>query len=150
MSICMCCLAGLVSIIDRSKGIQIAAVFFTFAFNFFFPIALLAVAFLYTVEIVPLEIRAQSTGIAVSGNWLMNFMVAEVTPTGYVLQSLLPEMIYDFYFSNNTNNSSLVLPQLDTGTTSSMHAPTLPLQLPSISSFRKLKVFLSKTLTICS
>jgi hypothetical protein len=85
MSICMCCLAGLVSIIDRSKGIQIAAVFFTFAFNFFFPIALLAVAYLYTVEIVPLEIRAQATGVAVSGNWLMNFMVAEVTPTGYAL-----------------------------------------------------------------
>ena len=82
MSVCMAFLAGLASAIDRSKSIQIAAVFFTFAFNFFFPIGLLSVAFLYTVEIVPLEIRAQSTGIAVSGNWLMNFLVAEVTPTG--------------------------------------------------------------------
>lgn len=85
MSICMAFLAGLVSVIDRNEGYQIGAVFFTFLFNFFFPIALLAVAFLYTVEIVPLEIRAQSTGVAVSGNWLMNFLVAEVTPTGYAL-----------------------------------------------------------------
>lgn len=81
MSASMAILAGAVSVVDRRPA-QIAGVVFTFIFNIWFPIGLFSIGYVYAAEILPLEVRAQGMGIAVSANWLMNFLVAEVTPIG--------------------------------------------------------------------
>jgi hypothetical protein len=41
------------------------------------------IPFMYSAEIAPLRIRAQTTAISSGMNWLMNFLVAEVTPVAF-------------------------------------------------------------------
>jgi MFS family permease len=60
----------------------IVAVVFLFVFNTFFAIGWLGMTWLYPSEIVPLRIRAPSSAMSTSANWIFNFMVVSQTFTG--------------------------------------------------------------------
>lgn len=53
---------------------------FFFVFTTFFVIGWQGMAWLYSVEIVPLRIRGPATAVSTAANWLMNFWVVLVTP----------------------------------------------------------------------
>jgi hypothetical protein len=72
MSISMAVLAGTVSISDSSFAAGIVAAVFLFVFNTFFAIGWLGMTWLYPSEIVPLRIRAQSSALSTSSNWIFN------------------------------------------------------------------------------
>lgn len=60
-----------------------ASLFFDFATLTFFPIGLFLLPLMYSAEIAPLRIRARITAMSSASNWLFNFLLAEVTPTGF-------------------------------------------------------------------
>ncbi len=82
MSISMAILAGTTSQPNNHHAL-IGAVVFLFLFNFIFPIGFLGMTFLYATEVAPLHLRAAISGIATGSVWLFNFLVAEITPTGF-------------------------------------------------------------------
>lgn len=57
-----------------NRGENIAATVFYFVFNTFFAIGWQGMAWLYTVEIVPLRIRGPANALSTSANWIVNFM----------------------------------------------------------------------------
>ncbi|SMY19035.1 unnamed protein product [Zymoseptoria tritici ST99CH_1A5] len=61
----------------------IVAVVFLFVFNTFFAIGWLGMTWLYPSEIVPLRIRAPSSALSTSANWIFNFMVVMITPVAF-------------------------------------------------------------------
>jgi MFS family permease len=83
MAISQACLAGLNSIVSTNKSAASACVFFYFFSFIFFPIGLFLVPFMYAAEIAPLQTRGKVTAISASANWIFNFIIAEVTPTGF-------------------------------------------------------------------
>ncbi|PCG99853.1 Major facilitator superfamily domain, general substrate transporter [Penicillium occitanis (nom. inval.)] len=83
MAISQACLAGLTSVISTNKSAASASLLFYFLAFTFFPIGLFLVPFMYAAEISPLNTRGQVTAMSASANWLFNFLIAEVTPTGF-------------------------------------------------------------------
>lgn len=65
-----------------SQSYNIVAVVFFFVFWAAFGMGLLPVPWIYPTEINALEMRTVGAAIAVCTNWLLNYMVAEVTPIG--------------------------------------------------------------------
>jgi MFS family permease len=66
----------------HSQAYGIVAVVFFFVFWAAFGMGLLPVPWLYPTEINALEKRTMAAAVAVCTNWLLNYMVAEVTPLG--------------------------------------------------------------------
>ena len=60
----------------------IVAVSFFFAFFACFAMGCLGVPWLYPTEINALAFRAQGASLAMATNWIMNYMVAQITPPG--------------------------------------------------------------------
>jgi MFS family permease len=71
------------SVISTNKSAASASLLFYFLAFVFFPIGLFLVPFMYATEISPLNTRGQVTATSASANWLFNFLIAEVTPTGF-------------------------------------------------------------------
>lgn len=67
-----------------SNAYNFGAVAVTFFFVFFasFGMGVLGVPWLYPTEINALEMRTKGAALAMSCNWIMNYMVAEITPPG--------------------------------------------------------------------
>ncbi|QKX63130.1 uncharacterized protein TRUGW13939_10298, partial [Talaromyces rugulosus] len=81
-SLCMACLTGTTSQPANSAALK-AAVFFVYAFKFFFTIGWLGIPFLYATEIAPDGLRASVSGIATATGWLFNFLIVEVSPIAF-------------------------------------------------------------------
>lgn len=85
------------------------AVVFLFIFNSFFAIGWLGMTWLYPSEIVPLRIRAPSSALSTSANWIFNFMVVMITPVAFatigyqtyiifaVINAFIVPSVYFFY-----------------------------------------------------
>ncbi|CZT21156.1 probable transporter (major facilitator superfamily) [Ramularia collo-cygni] len=85
------------------------AVVFLFIFNTFFAVGWLGMTWLYPSEIVPLRIRAPSSALSTSANWIFNFMVVMVTPVAFatigyqtyiifaVINAFIVPCVYFFY-----------------------------------------------------
>jgi hypothetical protein len=71
MAASMAILAGTTSQVGNSH-LGIAAAVFLFVFNTFFAIGWLGMTWLYPSEIVPLRIRAPSSALSTSANWIFN------------------------------------------------------------------------------
>lgn len=67
---------------SSSQTYNIVAVVFFFVFVSAFGMGLLPVPWIYPTEINALESRTVGTAVAVCTNWLINYMIAEVTPIG--------------------------------------------------------------------
>lgn len=69
---------------DPGNSYNYGAVAVTFFFVFFasFGMGVLGVPWLYPTEINALEMRTKGASLAMATNWIMNYMVAEVTPSG--------------------------------------------------------------------
>ncbi|GIZ42309.1 hypothetical protein CKM354_000558400 [Cercospora kikuchii] len=107
MSLSMVVLAAATSVGGSGPGV-VAAVFL-FVFNTFFAIGWLGMTWLYPSEIVPLRIRAPSSALSTSANWIFNFMVVMVTPVAFdtigyktyiifaVINAFIVPCVYFFY-----------------------------------------------------
>lgn len=82
MAIANAGLAALQSHKDNATAAGCSLIFYFLALAAF-PIGLFLIPFMYSAEIAPLRIRAQTTAISSGMNWLMNFLVAEVTPVAF-------------------------------------------------------------------
>jgi len=82
MAIANAGLAGLQSHKDNSTAAGCSLIFYFLALAAF-PIGLFLIPFMYSAEIAPLRVRAQTTAISSGMNWLFNFLVAEVTPVAF-------------------------------------------------------------------
>ncbi|KAH8901524.1 MFS transporter [Thozetella sp. PMI_491] len=60
----------------------VVAVSFFFAFFACFAMGVLGVPWLYPTEINALAFRSQGSSLAMATNWIMNYMVAQITPPG--------------------------------------------------------------------
>jgi MFS family permease len=100
MSLSMVVLAIVTSFTRPDGSVEtqpgIVAVVFLFVFNTFFAIGWLGMTWLYPSEIVPLRIRAPSSALSTSANWIFNFMVVSVSP--HVVQSTLRSSALILYF----------------------------------------------------
>ncbi|KAG0652492.1 Sugar transporter STL1 [Hyphodiscus hymeniophilus] len=69
---------------DPGNSYNYGAVAVTFFFVFFasFGMGVLGVPWLYPTEINALEMRTKGASLAMATNWIMNYMVAEITPSG--------------------------------------------------------------------
>lgn len=78
---------------ETGKGdpykLGIVAVSFFFVFFASFAMGALGVPWLYPTEVNALAFRAKGASLAMSTNWICNFMVAEVTPPVSVIISLV-------------------------------------------------------------
>ncbi|KAG4035133.1 hypothetical protein MFRU_002g04780 [Monilinia fructicola] len=98
---------------------QYGAVAVSFFFVFFasFGMGILGVPWLYPTEINALEMRTKGASLAMATNWIMNYMVAEVTPSGIanlgwkfwiiwavICASFIP---FTYFFYPETANRSL-------------------------------------------
>lgn len=82
MGTCMIVIAICVANIEKS-GTAYTAAAFIFIYNFFFPIGLLGVNFLYCAEISPLHLRAPITAISTGTQYAFQFMIGLVTPIAF-------------------------------------------------------------------
>ncbi|KAJ9193238.1 hypothetical protein DTO164E3_6844 [Paecilomyces variotii] len=85
---CMCwvIIAICLAISDSGQGdpykLGIVAVSFFFVFFASFGMGVLGVPWLYPTEINALEMRTKGSSLASAANWIMNYMVVQVTPPG--------------------------------------------------------------------
>ncbi|KIY03098.1 uncharacterized protein Z520_01565 [Fonsecaea multimorphosa CBS 102226] len=91
------------------QGPGIVAAMFLFIFNTFFAVGWLGMTWLYPSEIVPLKIRAPSSALSTSANWIFNFMVVMITPVSFssikwktylvfaVINAAMVPVVYFFY-----------------------------------------------------
>jgi sugar porter (SP) family MFS transporter len=103
MGCCMTVLAGTVSAPNDRASIIVAGIAI-FLFSLFFPTGFLGLTFLYAAEISPLSARVPITAISTGSAWLWNFVVAEITPTGFAT------IKYRYYIVYATINFFLILP----------------------------------------
>ena len=82
MGMCMAVIAGTSSQSGSQASVAVAGAFI-FLFSLFFPVGFLGLTFLYASEIAPLSVRVPITSISTGSAWLFNFVVAEITPTGF-------------------------------------------------------------------
>ncbi|KAJ5483089.1 hypothetical protein N7539_006535 [Penicillium diatomitis] len=82
----MCCAMAVMSgtsSVPGNHAASIVAVVALYAFNLFYPFGFLGLPFLYSSEIAPPHLRARISGLSNCMTWLFNFVVVEVTPTGF-------------------------------------------------------------------
>lgn len=104
---------------NPAHSYQYGAVAVSFFFVFFasFGMGILGVPWLYPTEINALEMRTKGASLAMATNWIMNYMVAEVTPSGIanlgwkfwiiwavICASFIP---FTYFFYPETANRSL-------------------------------------------
>ncbi|KAF2722994.1 hypothetical protein K431DRAFT_244120 [Polychaeton citri CBS 116435] len=65
----------------HTGGALIAGSVFLFVFGVFFAIGWQGMAWLYQVEIVPLRIRGPANALSTAANWLVNYVVVQITPS---------------------------------------------------------------------
>lgn len=80
MCICMAIVAATGG--STNHSISTVAVAFIFIYDFFFPIGMLGLTFLYATEVAPLRFRVPITATANATQWLCQFVVAQITPPG--------------------------------------------------------------------
>ncbi|CAL5865983.1 uncharacterized protein PFLUO_LOCUS190 [Penicillium psychrofluorescens] len=105
MGACMAIIAGTSSQITNRAASGTAGAFI-FMFSLFFPIGFLGLTFLYASEIAPLSARVPITAISTGTAWLFNFLVAEITPTGF------DSLGYKYYIIFACINLFLILPSV--------------------------------------
>ena len=85
-SMCWIVIAIVVAMMQEGKGnsykLGSAAVAFFFIFFASFGMGVLGVPWLYPTEINALELRTKGASLAMATNWIMNYMVVQVTPVG--------------------------------------------------------------------
>ncbi|CAI7576453.1 unnamed protein product [Penicillium bialowiezense] len=114
MGICMAVMGGCISQTNNKAAIDTAVVFI-FLYVFFYVTGCIGLTYLYCSEIAPLAVRTQITGLSTGSSWLFNFLVVEVTPSGFSSLSwkyfivfaainliLLVPMVY-FFFPETKN-----------------------------------------------
>ncbi|KZS90655.1 general substrate transporter [Sistotremastrum niveocremeum HHB9708] len=75
-------LAGVLHDVTGSKANGIVGASMLFLFFATFSIGWLAPSWLYPAEITPLAIRGSAASLGSASNWIFNFLVVEITPTG--------------------------------------------------------------------
>ncbi|KAL8629941.1 hypothetical protein Q9189_004378, partial [Teloschistes chrysophthalmus] len=85
-----------------SKQVASASIAFFFLYYIFFGIGWQGVPWLYPTEINSLSMRTKGAALGTATNWIFNFMVVEITPTG--IQSLG----WKFYIIWTVFNASFV------------------------------------------
>jgi sugar porter (SP) family MFS transporter len=103
MSICMILMAGLTSDHENIPALK-TAVFALFAINFIYSVGFAGCCFCYSAEISPIHLKSLVNGIAVSLNWIMNFVIAMVTPTAF------STIDYAYYIIWAVVNGGIILP----------------------------------------
>ncbi|KAK5942210.1 hypothetical protein PMZ80_006165 [Knufia obscura] len=85
-AICWMVIAIVLGLSENGKGdpykLGIVAVSFFFVFFASFAMGVLGVPWLYPTEVNALAFRAKGASLAMASNWIMNYMVAQVTPPG--------------------------------------------------------------------
>jgi sugar porter (SP) family MFS transporter len=64
----------------QDNSASVAAGVFIFVFNLFYPFGFLGPNYLYVTEVAPVRLRLAMTSISVGMHWLLNFVVALVSP----------------------------------------------------------------------
>lgn len=82
MSICFAFETGLVSNPNNGGALK-GAVFFLFLYYVVYTVGFLGIPFLYATEVAPVQLRAQICGISTAVSWLINYLVAEITPVAF-------------------------------------------------------------------
>lgn len=82
MCVSMAILTGTTATTGNQPAL-IVAVLCLFVYNMSYPFGFLGLTFLYSTEIAPPHLRAKISGISNCMTWLFNFVVVEVTPTGF-------------------------------------------------------------------
>jgi sugar porter (SP) family MFS transporter len=82
MCVSMAILTGTTATTGNQPAL-IVAVVCLFIYNMSYPFGFLGLTFLYSTEIAPPHLRAKISGISNCMTWLFNFVVVEVTPTGF-------------------------------------------------------------------
>ncbi|KAK9327294.1 general substrate transporter [Lipomyces starkeyi] len=85
--ICICFIVITIALSLMNKGhndfnLGVVAILFFFLFFSLFAIGCLGVPWLYPTEINTLELRTKGAAIATATNWIINYMVVQVTPPG--------------------------------------------------------------------
>lgn len=68
---------------SSNKAAMDTAVVFIFIYVFFYVTGCIGLTYLYCSEIAPLAVRTQITGMSTASSWTFNFLVVEVTPSGF-------------------------------------------------------------------
>ncbi|KAK9450516.1 general substrate transporter [Limtongia smithiae] len=118
----MCFMVITISLSFMYKGhddhaLGICAVFFFFLFFSLFAIGCLGVPWLYPTEINTLEVRTKGAAIAAATNWIVNYMVVQVTPPGvaslgwkfWIVWTTISAsfVVWTFFFYPETANRTL-------------------------------------------
>ncbi|KAM0473689.1 hypothetical protein ACHAPX_008094 [Trichoderma viride] len=82
MCITMAIITGTTSTTNNQAALIVAVVCF-FIYNMSYTFGFLGLTFLYSTEVAPPHLRAKISGFSNCMTWLMNFVVVEVTPTGF-------------------------------------------------------------------
>ena len=82
MAVCMAILAGTTSDGAGSAAL-IVAVICLFIFSFMFTVGFAGLSFVYAAEIAPLQLRAAVNSVSTAMVWIVNFLLAEITPVGF-------------------------------------------------------------------
>ncbi|PON20677.1 hypothetical protein TGAM01_v210462 [Trichoderma gamsii] len=82
MCITMAIITGTTSTTNNQTALIVAVVCF-FIYNMSYTFGFLGLTFLYSTEVAPPHLRAKISGFSNCMTWLMNFVVVEVTPTGF-------------------------------------------------------------------
>lgn len=82
MGVCMAVMAGCISQSSNKTAVD-TAVAFIFLYVFFYATGCIGLTYLYCSEIVPLAVRTQITGMSTASSWSFNFVVVQVTPSGF-------------------------------------------------------------------
>lgn len=83
MGLCFVALAPLIAHASDSKGCAGAATAVVFLFTLFFSVGALGINYLYGAEVAPLAHRTQIYSMSTVTLWTFNFLVVEVTPSGF-------------------------------------------------------------------
>ncbi|KAL9090289.1 MAG: hypothetical protein Q9165_005321 [Trypethelium subeluteriae] len=103
MGLCMAILSGATSHPANHEAVH-AAIAFVYLFSLFFVTGYLGLAFLYSSEIAPLSVRTPITALSTTSTWTFNFLVVEVSPTGF------DSIKYKYFIVYAVINWFLILP----------------------------------------
>ncbi|KAJ5433629.1 uncharacterized protein N7458_012785 [Penicillium daleae] len=82
MCLSMSILAITASLVGNHAAMIVAVIFF-YMYNIFYPFGFLGLPFLYSTEVAPPHLRAKMSGVSNAMTWLFNFVVVEITPSGF-------------------------------------------------------------------
>jgi MFS family permease len=82
MCLSMSILAITASLVGNHAAMIVAVIFF-YMYNIFYPFGFLGLPFLYSTEVAPPHLRAKISGLSNAMTWLFNFVVVEITPSGF-------------------------------------------------------------------